>query len=377
MIRYFFKFAVFIVMSTVVSSCIQSEPLNTECDIESVVVPGNVLNREPQIYNDKVILIVKNGVSVANLAPEFKLTPGATISPASGTSRNFILPQEYVVTSEDGQWQKTYIIEVRHSDSVNLYYDFENARQVSALGGICQYDVFFEVGITGQEEWAWASANPAFALTLQASTPNTFPTYQGYEGKQGKYAVLVTRSTGDFGKRAGKPLAAGNLFIGKFDMTNAMSKPLESTHMGTPFRKVPISFSGFYKYTPGETYCEANESGELVPVAGEVDKFNIYAVFFESVDGSEWLDGTNVLSPDNPNILATAEIQDKSAKADWTEFSIPFKFREGKTIDPEKLKDGRYSITVVFTSSEEGDYFSGAIGSTLMIDGVSIVCQDK
>lgn len=359
------------------TGCIKDEPLNAECDIVAVTLKGDVLNRSPQIFNDKVVLILKNGVSAMNLAPEFELTPGATISPESGTPRNFIFPQEYTVTSEDGKWKKIYTVEVRNNNSVNLYYNFENARRVSALGGMCSYDVFFEVGTSGQEEWAWATANPAFALTLQASTPNTFPTYQGDEGHDGKCVVLVTRSTGDFGKRVKKPLAAGNIFMGKFDMTNAMQHPLEATQMGTPFNKVPVTLSGFYKFKPGETYCEADADGNLVPVPGKVDEFNIYAVFFESMEGREWLDGANVLSPDNDQILATAVIPDKTAKSEWTEFTIPFVFRPGKTVDPEKLKNGQYSITVVCTSSQEGDYFSGAIGSTLMVDELSVVCQDN
>lgn len=67
-------------LSILVQSCIKKEPLNAECDIVSVTLSGDKLNREPQIFNDKVILIVKNDVSVSNLAPEFTLTPGATIS---------------------------------------------------------------------------------------------------------------------------------------------------------------------------------------------------------------------------------------------------------------------------------------------------------
>mgnify|MGYP001030182749 CR=1 FL=1 len=369
--------AFFFALSILVQSCIKKEPLNAECDIVSVTLSGDKLNREPQIFNDKVILIVKNDVSVSNLAPEFTLTPGATISPESGTPRNFILPQQYVVTSQDGEWKKTYTVEVRRNNSVNLYYEFENVRIVSALGGACSYDVFFEVGTNGKEDWSWASANPAYALTLQASVPSSFPTYQGDAGKFGKCAVLVTKGTGDFGQRVGKPLAAGNLYIGKFDMTNALKNPLESTQMGAPFNKIPVSLNGFYKYTPGAEYCAASENGELIPQPDKVDEFNLYAVFFESVKGSEWLDGTNVLSLDNPNIVATAIIDDKTAKEDWTAFSIPFVFREGKTVDPEKLRNGKYSLTVLFTSSKDGDYFSGAIGSTLMIDGISIVCQDK
>ena len=132
-------------LTILVQSCIKKEPLNAECDIVSVTLSGDKLNREPQIFNDKVILIVKNDVSVSNLAPEFTLTPGATISPESGTPRNFILPQQYVVTSQDGEWKKTYTVEVRRNNSVNLYYEFENVRIVSALGGACSYDVFLRL----------------------------------------------------------------------------------------------------------------------------------------------------------------------------------------------------------------------------------------
>ncbi len=189
--------------------------------------------------------------------------------------------------------------------------------------------------------------------------------------------MLVTRSTGDFGKRVGKPIAAGNLFMGKFDMTNALKYPLLATNFGTPFTKVPTTFSGFYKFTPGETYCEANEKGELVPVPGKIDQFNLYAVMFESIDGKDFLNGENVLAEDNEQIISTALIPDRGPSEEWKEFTVPFVYRPGKSIDPEKLKAGRYSIAVVMSSSQDGDFFCGAIGSTLMVDELSIVCQDE
>lgn len=372
--KYFKLLLVMVVFLTGIS-CIKEEPLNAECDILGVTLSDDALNRAPIINNDKVILYVRNNVSTEALSPEFELTPGATISPESGTTRNFSIPQTYTVTSEDGKWHKSYIVEVRRNSSVNLNYDFENVRQMSALGGTCQYDEFFEVDADGKERWAWASANAAFALTLQASSPNTFPTYQGEDGMTGKCAVLVTRSTGDFGKRVGKPLAAGNLFMGKFDMTNAIKYPLLATNFGTPFSRVPVTFSGYYKYMPGETYCEANEKGDLVPVPGKTDMFNLYAVMFESMDGRDFLNGENVLAPDNEQIILTAEIEDRHASSEWVEFTIPFVARPGKSIDPEKLQAGRYSIAVVMSSSQEGDYFNGAVGSTLMVDELEIVCQ--
>ncbi len=356
------------------TSCIRKEPLNAECDILEVTLPGDVLNRQPIIENNKVTLIVKNDVSVMSLAPSFTLTEGATIDPPSGTSRNFLFPQEYTVTSQDGEWKKVYTVTVDRANSINLNYSFENVRVVSALGGACRYDVFYEVGPAGTTTLEWASANAAFALTFQGSDPTTFPTYQGDEGPSGKCAVLVTRSTGSYGAKLKKPIASGNLFLGSFDMTNAMSKPLEATHFGVPFSNVPTQFSGYYKYKPGAEYCEPGPDGNLVPVPGKVDSFNLYAVLYETAPGHQWLNGINVLAEDNPYIISTAIIPDRHASDDWVEFSVPFIYRPGKSVDPEKLKDGLYNIAIVMGSSSDGDYFKGAIGSTLMVDEVSITC---
>ena len=374
MIKNFFHIAIVAIAVLTEMSCIRQEPLNAECDILDVTLAGDVLNRQPLIENNKITLIVKNDVSVMNLAPEFRLTPGASIEPASGTPRNFLLPQVYTVTSEDGEWSKEYMVTVEKNNTINLNYNFDNVKVVSALGGASSYDVFYEVGPMGNETMEWASANKAFALTFQGSTPNTFPTYQGDDGIDGHCAVLVTRSTGNYGQRLGKPIASGNLFLGTFDVSEAVTKPLEATHFGVPFNNIPSQFSGYYRYSPGETYCEPDADGKLVPVPGATDSFSLYSVLFETEPGHEWLDGTNVLAEDNPYIISTAMLPDPHASEEWVEFSVPFVYRPGKTVDMQKLKDGKYSIAIVMGSSKEGDRFCGAVGSTLMVDELSITC---
>lgn len=370
------------------NSCIRSEAPNSECDIISAYLPEDILLRSPVISNDAVNFRLKKDISPENLAPEFVITPGATIFPESGTVRDFTTPQTYTVISEDGQWSKEYTVNVEYNltpvnpnpnpepepQIITLVYSFENVRTATTSSGKTEYDIFYEKDAYGQENLTWASANQAFALTLQGSTPNTFPTYQVDEGVEGKCVQLVTRSTGSFGARVGKPIAAGNLFFGTFDMTNAIKYPLQATHFGIPFERVPATFSGYYKYTPGETYCEPDEKGQLVPVPGVTDQFNVYAVLFEVSADMEWLDGANVLSEDNPNIISTALIPDRHASEEWVEFSVPFIYREGKSIDLEKLANGQYSIAVVMSSSAEGDYFRGAIGSTLTVDELTITC---
>lgn len=51
--------AAFVLLSGLLSACIREEPKNAECDIVQVTVSGDVLNREPNISNTKVLLIVK------------------------------------------------------------------------------------------------------------------------------------------------------------------------------------------------------------------------------------------------------------------------------------------------------------------------------
>lgn len=367
-------------LSIVISSC-SKEPLNAECDIVTAVLPGDIQNRDAIIENNKVTFIVKNGANISALAPEFTLTPGATIDPPSGTTRNFDTPQTYVTTSEDGNWHKTYTVEVAYADMINLEYNFENVRTETINNST--FDVFFEIDAQGREALTWASGNGGFALTGIAygkDDPSLFPTYQINEGKSGKAAAMTTRRTGVFGAMANKPIASGSLFTGQFVLSDAMAHPLEATQFGTPFVNIPRTLKGYFKYTPGETYYEFDKtaSGKLRPIEGKVDKFNIYAVFFETTDDMQHLDGNDTMSPDNPNIVATAEIPDaeRVASSEWKRFEIPFDYRTDN-IDLNKLKEGRYSITIVFASSIDGDFFSGAPGSTLIVDEVELSCLEE
>lgn len=103
-------FIVCLLLGITLVSCIRDEALNAEADILTCTVPGDILKRDPIIENNKVVLMVTADADLTHQAPEFTLTPGATISPASGTERDFTTPQFYTVTSEDGNWKKEYCI---------------------------------------------------------------------------------------------------------------------------------------------------------------------------------------------------------------------------------------------------------------------------
>lgn len=358
--------------------CIRKEPLNAECDITEVTVPGNVLSREPIIENNRITLIVKADADISDLAPLFELTPGATIQPASGTPRDFNQPQTYTVTSEDGEWHKEYTIIVQRNNTVELEYTFDHVTLHTSKK--YAYDIFYEVGADGEETIRWGTANPGFAMSGEGTMdPSSFPTYQVEGGVDGYAAQLTTRLTGTWGAMMNRPLAAGNLFLGFFDSSYALTNTLYATQFGIQFSRVPTVLSGYYKYTPGDTYYKMNDKKKLEAVPGKVDMFNIYAVFFESLPGKEHINGTNVLANDNPQIVATAEFDpDKRTPSnEWKPFNIPFVLRPGKTVDPQKLAEGKYSITIVFVSSADGDEYAGAPGSTLTVDEVTLTCRNE
>ena len=49
--------------------------------------------------------------------------------------------------------------------------------------------------------------------------------------------------------------------------------------------------------------------------------------------------------------------------------------QEGKTIDQKKLKEGKYSYSIIASSSENGAIFEGAVGSIFWIDELQIFCK--
>ena len=63
-----------------------------------------------------------------------------------------------------------------------------------------------------------------------------------------------------------------------------------------------------------------------------------------------------------------ADLKDAGEPTDWKEFNIPFEPQNGKEFDYDKLANNEYVITIVASSSKNGAFFEGAVGSTLYID---------
>lgn len=367
-------------LTLALSSCIKEEALNAECDITGVDSTWFAANRDilvgnPAIENDYVVFSVKSGVDKTALDPKFTLTPGATLTmkqggqdvPANGQVRNFSTPQVYTTHSEDGLWSKNYTVAFNTPQPLGLC-SFEHFQLVQ---GRYKYYTWMEVDSTDVENPfrpVWASGNGGFDILGMAKQPEDYPTTVDPLGVNGNCVKLVTKGTGGFGAIMGMPIAAGNIFIGTFDAKNATSDALNATRFGLQIANgKPLTLSGYYKYTAGDTFQDEHQT-----VHPELhDTADIYAVIYE-VDPSNFvpLNGNDVLSSDR--IVMLARIANPGEPADWKHFSEPFVEVNGKEFDTDRFWNNGYAIAVVATSSRQGAFFQGAVGSTLYIDEIKV-----
>ncbi len=378
---------------TTLSSCFKEEPLNAECDIEQAYIHAdnkillnlftNPSDTLVNVQSDQtnIEFTMRPFAALTKQAPIFRLTPGATISPESGSLQDFSKgPVTYTVTSEDKQWSRTYQVSIKKGQTTmpnEIEFEFE--------------DAYLSKGYYNwQENWngnkldIWATGNSGFKMSNSSSKPEEYPTLMIEDGHRGKGVQLTTRRTSGLADAVKKPIAAGNLFIGQFDATDALlNDAMKATKFGHPFSfsAKPAKLEGWYKYQAGEKFTDKNMK-EL----NRHDYGTIYAVLYENIDekgNAVLLYGDNVQTSKQIVALAlVGETHDDNRKVaigntpEWHHFSVDFDYQSyGKTIDPVKLKNGGYSLAIVCSSSSDGANFLGAVRSTLWIDSFKLICK--
>lgn len=369
------------------SSCIRDEAPGMECDIEKMWVEGEDLEQFFYDANDMKRTVISTESDIdffvrsvilmpKQVAVHFDLTPGATISPENGSVQDFSDGDViYTVTAEDGRTTRVYRVGFREvSQAVtNRTNSFENYEEVRYGSSEIFYHRFFELDNDGNKlSNIWASGNEGFCLSMisrvlsgQGATPEEFPTVSDPNGRTGRCVKLQTLSTGDMGKTTKRPIAAGNLFMGKFNITYAATNSLLATEMGVPFNREPLMVTGYYKYKRGADFTGADS--KVIP--GRQDEADIYAVLYRNKDdngNAVMLNGGDVLT--SPYIVRKARVASLPETDEWTPFDM---FFEGDTpIDKVLLENLGYNLALVFSSSKSGATFEGAVGSTLYIDDV-------
>lgn len=370
--------------ATMLTSCFKEEPLNAECDIESVAV--HCADPSQAFYNltdtmqvvssaDSVVTFsVRSSADLSSASLSITTTSGATASVTSGSTTDLGPGKEvhYRVTSQDGNWHRDYTVKfvaVTHTVSDTIKYDFEYYELEPKASAYYLWHNLMPDGTLGND---WSTANPGYQISRPSATKDDYPTIPLTEGYDGAGVSLITRDTGGFGVMVNMRLAAGNMFLGSFDVGSAMKDAMKATRFGVGFDKKPVKFTGYFQYTPGTKF--QNRAGK--EVEGRVDKGSIYAVLYRNHDSqgnAVMLDGSNVLTSDL--IVALAQVENVTTTDGWTYFEIPFNYTEG--INNELLSNRGYNLAVVFSSSADGASFEGAVGSHLKVDKVRVICATE
>ena len=189
--------------------------------------------------------------------------------------------------------------------------------------------------------------------------PKCYPLRKTTDSHSGNYAAELTTELVNNTMMVKVRIAAGSLFLGTFNANNIMADPLSGPQFGIPYSgALPERLQGWYKYQPGADNLD-NDGNAL----GKPDECDIYAILYT---GSV-LTAKDV--KDNPRIVAKARLKDRGVKGEWTKFDEEFVYyREPKS--GEELK-----FSIVMTSSVNGDSYSGAVGSRLVVDDVEVVLR--
>lgn len=323
--------------------------LSDKADILSVSINGFTFSKNPKIQSNAITMYCFGWENLTALKPTFTLSPGATITPANGTVQNFTQPVTYTVTAEDGKTTKTYKVAFNTTATVKRY-SFEKVRM---------YKNDYQI-LIANDNLDWESSNGGFWYAPGKKRVEEYPVLQDNNGYKGKCAKLITRPI----NRNATPLAGGSLYLGRTNWSSFVFDPLGATQFGIPEFKKPVRIRAYYKYKAGEKFQEGTT------MVTRKDKWDFYAVLFDTTIAGSYLNGKNSLNSNG--IVLMARIEDGVEANSWTEINLPFKNMNGLKVDPQKLKAGKYSFTIVMSSSRDAALFHGAVGSTLQIDEIEV-----
>jgi hypothetical protein len=168
--------------------------------------------------------------------------------------------------------------------------------------------------------------------------------------------------------------AAGNIFTGTYLKTDGTNGVLG---FGRPFTAFPSKLTFDYKYM-SMPMDKVDES--LSHLKGRPDSCSIYIALWHVEDNEyEEYQGDkypliirtkpgkeqSLFSADDPRVIAYGQFTNGNTVNNWTSESI--------TINYKNTELPPTHILVVASSSKYGDFFTGGVGSTLVLDNMKLI----
>ncbi len=331
------------------SGCEQKDIKNMEADIITFEIVGD--GRMLEINSNIINYYLSKDINITNLTPKITISENATIFPSSNTPQDFSQPVRYTVTSEDGNYQQTYTINIIVS-STGYSEDFEKWQEI----GVGNNKYLIPIG--------WSSGNDGVKIIRGMGFSIAYPTFQTQHAYAGNYAVAMETQQG--GQSSIIPnIISGSLFLGTFNTATALTNPLQCPRFGVPYsyNQIPDTLFAYLQYTPGNNY---QSNGRQEPSI--TDRCAFYAIFFE---GETPLNASNAHT--DSRIIAKAVLDDTTpiSSTEYTRVAIPFVYKRAV---PENVK---LQFSIIASSSKDGDFYKGAPGSLLFVDQISITTKQK
>lgn len=244
----------------------------------------------------------------------------------------------------------------------------ENRPDFKALGLVSSKKYWAPNATNDYNKTYWESGNfgaSAGGKTLTSSTDEKVVSVEGNKNAAKLSSIYV--GVGSLGA-----FSAGSVFAGSLiDVGENGAKLL----YGRPHIGLPTHLSGYYKYKPGSIDYVLNEKKGN----GKTDQAIIYIALSTKQFKLESL-RTNVsgvvrFDKNDDSIFAYGELIEANNVDDYKKFDILLKYRKEKIPNYEAcIKDGvpQIYITIVATSSIDGDKFTGSESSVLYVDEFSL-----
>ncbi len=264
--------------------------------------------------------------------------------------------------------------EGKKTDKIIQHYifDFEEWNSSSILPGS---QAAYALPKTEYPGLSWASSDREVSRLIDSYR------MEDYTVKQNKQSAVSQTSSAQVRTLQAKgdnllqipTIYAGKLYLGQFK--DKQMPPQQGILLGVPFEFKPTSLKGYYTYSPGETYYECPDPKQMRvvhEVEGKQDKGWIAAYLYEV---SKYAATDEILTLEeletSERIVAKAEFLAEATTAEFEEFDISFRWKEGLEFDANK----QYRLILYFTASQEGHRYSGAPGSTLHLDYLRLLVE--
>jgi hypothetical protein len=172
-------------------------PLSSEKELLSFVIP----NRESSVMTDaesNITVKIYEFADITRLVPVVRVSPNATISPASGTTIDFTTPVQYTITAQDkSSTEFTVTVEIVLSDDKDiLSFILPNKESIAMTDteGNITVKVYEVVDITKLvpvvKVSPYASVSPASGTTVDFTDPVLY-TITAQNGSDKEFTVTV------------------------------------------------------------------------------------------------------------------------------------------------------------------------------------------